>query len=719
MPTTGRVVVTADADKLVLLERALDQSGFWELLRSARADHAGGPDDFVVAITPDLCSYDLGATTATEPALVEHLVDLLVARGHGSVVVGAATHGDGRWLENRDVAVVADLTGYGFVTPAGNAYDVVDLSEDLVPGPFPEGSCLSGSRMARAWLEAGFRISFAKAKTHEEHGFALCLHNLQGVLPLRDKLYHYRGRLDPADVCLDLLRDLPVHFNIIDAVVGNHGSFGSRVPKPIATNTIIAGDDTLLTDWVGALKMGLDPHRSALSARALAEFGLPPDYEVVGDLAPWEGWANVSPLLSEAVRRVNDSLPLARALSALATPVNSELFPFKSGLVGRVNAAVSSRMGDLDDRPLARAAATSLFVSLAAVVHGLEGWRTLFSKEELSWREVPLDLDLGGLDLGDYEAVVGYMRPLEQLIAATPAADNGLRWRYLDGSVLFELSREFDVPFDRFVATVDISRSIQLMNDYIGGSTVAVARDACGRITHQAERNVYLPQPNYLVLYGGREIDVTKVEFIRYAEDHQKIFWRTLKSSNGSAEFDDGSVTFSAVGSEATRVTLVGRQKFALPPLLQVLALERFPELKDALVADAYYRFFDVTLSNFLAEHDARPVRIGHPWNPVEGEADVDLIGLGQAELAGGAGADWLATLRRLTPGGLVDALTRDAPDRALVEPRRPEVDDHGFHHFGGRPAGSEPATGRRRGRMMEVGADLAEAIGKDLGLRS
>ena len=88
--------------------------------------------------------------------------------------------------------------------------------------------------LAEPWVNADIRISFAKNKTHAEFGFALCVHNLLGALPLRDRAYHYRARLKPWDTCVDLLRATPVHVAIVDAIVSNHGSLGDRSPRPLA-----------------------------------------------------------------------------------------------------------------------------------------------------------------------------------------------------------------------------------------------------------------------------------------------------------------------------------------------------------------------------------------------------------------------------------------------------------------------------------------------------
>ena len=65
-----------------------------------------------------------------------------------------------------------------------------------------------------------------------------------------------------------------------------------------------------------------------------------------------------------------------------------------------------------------------------------------------------------------------------------------------------------------------------------------------GRPVRQAERNIYLPQPNYLVLYQGKPIDVSKLEVVEYAADRHRLYWKTIGSENGSATYDDGIATF-------------------------------------------------------------------------------------------------------------------------------------------------------------------------------
>jgi uncharacterized protein (DUF362 family) len=684
------VVVTGD-DKLALLEGAIEDAGLWESLAAAVSRTGSDPGALAILVKPDLTLFDLAVPTFTDPELVERLIDLLYDRGYPRVAVAVGRSATALWLENREPLVLADLAGYRFVTGSGRPYDILDLGEDLAAAPAPPGSVLCGRQLARAWIDAQFRIGFAKCKTDDEELFALGAHNLFDVLPLSEA-DRGSGRFTAPDLCTDLLRATPLHFAIIDAFISNHGCAGARSARPLATRTLIASPDPLLCDWAAALKMGLDPFASPTNAKALHALGLPQTYAIAGDLATYPGWVPADAYLAESVRRRNASPWLARAVEPWLQPVDRDLFPFKSVVDDRVNAALARLLCRLEPGSPALAAAIGFDALLAAAREGVEAAEILFAKDRLHWRERPLGLDLSLYGPADYAAVESYMEPLERLIRAFPADAAGLRWRYLDGSVLFELARELPVPFDAFVQRVDVSRAIRYMNDYIGGDCVPVCRDAEGRAVHQAERNLYLPQPNYLVLSGGQPIDVTKLESVAYGADEHKICWRTVKSENGSAVHDDGSVTFSRRPGGGTRVEVVGLQKFTLPLFWQAANLERYPAVKNALVEHAYAEFFNRTLANFEAAYEGRDFRIGHPpaeegARPVERAAEVleRLVG-------------WLAGAR---------VRLRQALGREPAPTGHRDAD--GFRHFtaGGKSADS-PGPGVAA--ALGVGGKLREA---------
>ena len=580
-----------DGNARRLLEETLEQAGFWKRIERERRSCRVEKSDFRVVIKPDLEFFDRDAATGTDPELVEQLILLLHRRGYRQVVVADGMGCADLWLDNRDVPVLADLAGYRYVTDDNKPYTVVNLSEEVVENVFPENTVLSGSGLGRTWLEAHFRIGVAKNKTHDEYYFSLGLQNLLSVLPLRDKDYHYRHRLDSGDVLMELMERTPVHFSIIDALVSNHGSDGIHTHNPLRTQTVIASDHLLLADWAAALKMGLDPYASPVNARALRDIGLPKRHRIQGDLTPYEGWKNVPPLLADSIRKRNRSVSIMQMVRPWLQTVNTELFPFKNGVDERMNRLIGEYVRNTDRHPAAQMISVGINYLLAGSHNLLECYEVMFDKERVRRKHSTLGLDLSQYRLSDYEAIIDYMEPLAEIAAGTPPDRNGLRWRYIDQSVLFEFRRTLPIDYDAFVKRVDIGAAVRMMNDNIGGVCVPVSEDQRHRVTHQAERDIYLPQPNWMVWFGGQFIDVGKLEFIRYEKSRQQIFWRTVASANDSATYDDGIVTFARDAEGMTAIDIVARQQFTLPLFWQVVNVDLIPQIKDSVGVKHLYRY--------------------------------------------------------------------------------------------------------------------------------
>ena len=215
-----------------LLDRALAQGGLREAIgqRISTALERSGACSAV--IVPALDAFAADSPTATDPALVEHLLELLFELGVTEASVGSTRGTASMWLENRDVFMVADLLGYRYETPSGRPYDVIDLSEDLSPNVFGEDGPLARTDLSRAWLEADLRLVFSANRTDDDDGYALCLSTLLSVLPQADKDYHYRHRRETGEVISALLSAAPVHFAFIDATVSSHGEGAARAPSP-------------------------------------------------------------------------------------------------------------------------------------------------------------------------------------------------------------------------------------------------------------------------------------------------------------------------------------------------------------------------------------------------------------------------------------------------------------------------------------------------------
>ncbi|HJQ82885.1 MAG TPA: hypothetical protein VKA21_02340, partial [Candidatus Binatia bacterium] len=353
----------------------------------------------------------------------------------------------------------------------------------------------------------------------------------------------------------------------------------------------------------------------------------------------------------------------------------------------------------VDESPGARWLLAGASWALAAAGRGLEAWRVLYAKDGLRRVDAPLGLDLQAFTTKDYEAAVPELLELSALLDPLPRDADGLRWRDFQRSVLFDVSRVVPVRYDDWVERVDVCRTIELMNDYIGGTRVPVARDSRGRVTHQAERNLYLPQPNYLILSRGQPIDVTKLEVCEYGKRFRRMFWKTIRSENDSARYDDGIVTFAA-DRDGTRVTIFGRQLFVLPPFWEAVQLELAPDFRALLVTHAYATFFRRTLNNFEAVYEGRDIRIGRPWLDPADPWDAETPPVERLEKL-------LAEM--------------DAPPAAPSRPARVRRDADGFAHFDGNGTPARPANGigarlfSAARELLADWADLVDAAGADV----
>lgn len=710
------------ARPLPLLEKALEAAGFWTQVAQVRSAVGRRNAQFRIVIKPDLDFYNALTPGGTDPALVEHLIDLLHDRGFRNVAVGDGRNDPDAWLHNRNPLVVPDLVGYRFATAKGRAYEFVDLQ-----GEFSESDPSardSSIRISKHWAEASYRINFAKNKTHEDCVFALCVHNLAGLASAKDANGTPRRRIASED-CLEVLRRAPPHFNIIDAFTSCHGGAGHRAPRPMETHAFIASADALLADWAGAAKMGVDPYASPVNSASLRNIGLPEHYVIDGDLAPYPLWRNVHPLIAHSARLRNRSDGLGQIAAAWFQSVDRERFPLKDFYNDRINSFVSPLMTRLDENPRSFWLVVFINYAIARIDSAILAQHTMFSKNKLLRRAAPLTLDPTAYDRADYEAIPGYLARYEQLLERVPGNRMGLRWRHVDGSILFSCSHVYPIPYARFAGAVDITRAIQYMNDYIGGATVAVRRDARQRVIHQAERNLYLQQPNWMVLFGGELIDVEKLEFINYKKDCQTISWRTVGSPNDSARYDDGSVSFIRTGAGQTTVRIFARQQFALPLFFRLFDVDMAPGIRDPIIESAYMTFFAGTIANLQAAYEGRDFRIGQD----AGEAGIpEQEGIRELPrylaTAAAAAAELLRHRGDVVNFGQWLFGANIAPNAASS---LKHADRDGFRHFGPTPGGTRYMGGRSDEQAIVAGmaalmrdapdflTGLADAVRKDL----
>ena len=130
-------------------------------------------------------------------------------------------------------------------------------------------------------------VSVQKLKNHAFMGITLCLKNLFGLMPLQPQgrprgYYHHLVRMPY--MLADLGKIYQPALNIIDGLVCQAGEEWGKGEHPLICNTLIAGDQVIATDAVGASMMGHDPKsdwltepfhrdRNALLIAARAGFG--------------------------------------------------------------------------------------------------------------------------------------------------------------------------------------------------------------------------------------------------------------------------------------------------------------------------------------------------------------------------------------------------------------------------------------------------------------
>jgi hypothetical protein len=324
--------------------------------------------------------------------------------------------------------------------------------------------------------------------------------------------------------------------------------------------------------------------------------------------------------------------------------------------------------------PVGQASLVALLGLAATLAAGAETWAATMDKARVERRVVSLGFDPGVHPDADYDGLPAELARVDAIIDRLPLSEDpdALRWCFVEGATLFEVRRLVPADFDAWVERVDVAEGISLMADYIGGRRVlvgdAVPADGEGDARQrQAERNLYLPQPNYLAAWGGEPIDVCKIELVERGPHRHRLLWRTVSSPNGSAVHDDGTLTFDRAGTAGTMVTIRGRQLFTLPTALDAVDLPSVPELHRPLLEEAYRRFFTSTFDNLEACFEGREHRIGRPppdpSEPMLTESVRMLVDALTSRIGGDGGGG----------GGGQPA---GAPDPAL--------DQHGFRHVRG-----------------------------------
>ena len=148
--------------------------------------------------------------------------------------------------------------------------DCVDLNRDTsVSVEIPDYYVMDRVLIAKTVVESDVIISVPVLKTHRRTIVTLSLKNMKGVMPGREKRKTHQMGLERAIV--DLNQVVKPHFTIVDGLVGLGGLWEGEDAAHM--NLILAGQDPVAVDAVGARVMGFDPARILMLDLA-AEKGL-------------------------------------------------------------------------------------------------------------------------------------------------------------------------------------------------------------------------------------------------------------------------------------------------------------------------------------------------------------------------------------------------------------------------------------------------------------
>jgi uncharacterized protein (DUF362 family) len=288
------VYIIQKKNKRRCLEKAVTESHFIAHLNAHWKESGEPKEAFRIAIKPNfMCaSFETDISVYTDVELVECLVEMIRKEGYEDISVVESQMVWSLFRDGRAVAAVAAMLGY-----SQNGYRIVDLTPNPVDVNYDD-ELLGPDYAGPAWMDANYRISFAKNKTHFQCYYTGCMKNIYGCLPVQDKLCRYHKGLRGRDqefhtATIAILEKFPVDFAFLDAYFSGDGFAGLiRDGSPNVTNTIICGENCFAVDWVQGEKMGLDPRRNYVVQRAVERWG-EPQITTEGPTEEWEPWQNV------------------------------------------------------------------------------------------------------------------------------------------------------------------------------------------------------------------------------------------------------------------------------------------------------------------------------------------------------------------------------------------------------------------------------------------
>jgi len=217
-----------------------------------------------VVLKPNFVEFHEGRPINTDVRLIQEVVGLFRDLGATDLVVA---EGPGHYADTDDAWARSGLVS----ASSSHGFRLVDLNyDDLVPvglatytakaDPKPPKSLLGQLYLPKTIHGADVLVSMPKLKTHHWAGCTLGMKNLFGVIPgskygWPKNLLHYNHI---SRSIVELAANVPVHYAIVDGVVGMEGD-GPILGTPIDSKCLIFGRSVFDVDRIAAQAMGFDP----------------------------------------------------------------------------------------------------------------------------------------------------------------------------------------------------------------------------------------------------------------------------------------------------------------------------------------------------------------------------------------------------------------------------------------------------------------------------
>ncbi|RPJ03824.1 MAG: DUF362 domain-containing protein [Deltaproteobacteria bacterium] len=137
--------------------------------------------------------------------------------------------------------------------------DFKEKAEETVEIEVPEGVVVKNYFIAKAVMEADFRVSVPVVKTHCEATLTCSLKNMKGTLP-SDELKARLHSLNLNSHLVDLSTILKPHLSIVDGIVGLMGYGPGRPGIPMNLGLLVGGTEALSVDATCARIFGYEPY---------------------------------------------------------------------------------------------------------------------------------------------------------------------------------------------------------------------------------------------------------------------------------------------------------------------------------------------------------------------------------------------------------------------------------------------------------------------------